>query len=82
MALSNGLEVWEMDELFKNVSDEQLNFIYRKILAGRAEGLRPRCLDEYIRKVQEFFPLTFSEAWSYAEKAFWDEVGRRYFSKF
>ena len=67
------------EELFKNVSDEQLKFLYEQILAGRIEGLRPRCLDEYIRQVQKVFPLSFGEAWSYTEKIFWDEAGKRYF---
>lgn len=68
-----------MEELFKNVSDEQLKFLYEQILAGRIEGFRPKCLDEYIRQVQKIFPLSFGEAWTYTEKAFWDEVGKRYF---
>lgn len=69
-----------VEELFKNISDEQLKFLYEQILTGRIEGIRPRCLDKYIRQVQKVFPLSFVEAWDYTEKIFWDEVGRRYFN--
>ncbi len=68
-----------MKELFKNLSDEQLKILYEQILEGRMEGMRPRGLDEYIRQVQKVIPLSFGESWSYVEKEFWDEVGRRYF---
>lgn len=69
-----------MEELFKDASDSQLKFLYEQILAGRIEGLRPKCLDEYIRQVQKVYHMDFGEAWRHTEKLFWDEVGRRHFS--
>lgn len=67
-------------KIFEDVSDMQMKYLYEQILQGREYGLRPRCLDEYIREVQKAYKMSFGEAWSYAEKLFWDEVGKRYFS--
>lgn len=68
-------------ELFSKTSDVELNYIYEEIVKGRENGLRPQCLDIYIRKVRDTYPaLSFGEAWRYAENAFWDEVGYRHFS--
>ena len=70
-----------MDNIFKNQSKEQLRYLYEQILIGREDGLRPRCLDDYIRKVQSIYPLTFGEAWRYTENLFWEEIAKRYFSE-
>ncbi len=70
-----------VEDIFKNVSYTQLKFLYGQIIAGREEGLRPRCLDEYIRVVRNVYQMSVGEAWSYTEKLFWDEVGRRYFEQ-
>lgn len=67
-------------EIFRDVNDDELRYIYEQILKGRREGVRPRCLERYIKKVREAYPtLDFGEAWRYAEGLFWVEVGRRYF---
>lgn len=67
-------------KIFEDISDTQMKYLYEQILQGRDGGLRPRCLDEYIREVQKAYQMSFGEAWSYTEKLFWDEVGKRYFS--
>lgn len=69
------------ENIFYNTTDAQLRHIYEQILKGRNDGLRPRCLDEYIHQLQKEYPLSFGEAWSYAERMFWDEVGKRYFKR-
>lgn len=71
----------KMDNIFENESKEQLGYLYEQILEGRESGLRPRCLDDYIRKVQSNYPLTFGESWRYTEQLFWEEIAKRYFSK-
>lgn len=67
------------EELFRECSDTQLRYLYGQIMAGREDGLRPRALDEYIRKIEKLYSVGFGEAWRVTEKLFWDEVGRRYF---
>lgn len=67
-------------ELFNNVQDSELKDIYEEILSARKDGLRPRCLDPYINKVRETYPLSVGEAWRYTEGLFWEEVAKRYFS--
>lgn len=68
-------------DIFKDLDYETMKNIYQNILAKREEGLRPKCLDGYIKKVQAIYPLTFGEAWKYTESLFWEEIGRRYFEK-
>lgn len=67
--------------VFNTCTDPELKTIYKEILSGREEGLRPKIIDPYIEKVREKYPLTFAEGWRYAEKEFWDEVGERFFLK-
>lgn len=67
-------------EPFKDCSQKELKYIYKGILKGREEGLRPRCMDKYIEKVRTAYnTLDVAGAWKYTEGLFWDEVGRRYF---
>lgn len=67
-------------EVFQEESDDELCYIYKQILKGRDDGLRPRCLDKYIEKVRKVYStLSFAEAWRHTEKLFWDEIGKRYF---
>lgn len=68
------------EKIFSPLSDMELKKIYTDILQGREEGLRPKCLDPYIKKVREKYPLSFAEGWSYTEKLFWNEVGKRFFN--
>lgn len=68
-----------MDNLFKKETDEELKCIYKEILESREEGLRPKILDPYIRKIRDVYPLTVSESWEIVEKLFWEEVARRHF---
>lgn len=67
--------------VFSETSEEELLHIYKEILQGREDGLRPRCLDKYIQVIQQKYPLSFGEGWRYAENSFWEEVARRYFSQ-
>lgn len=68
-----------MDNLFKKETDEELKCIYKEILESREEGVRPKILDPYIRKIRDVYPLTVSESWEIVEKLFWEEVARRHF---
>lgn len=67
--------------VFSDVSEKELLHIYKEILQGREDVLRPRCLDKYIQIIQQEYPLSFGEGWRYAEIFFWEEVARRYFSQ-
>lgn len=67
-------------KLFQDCTDMELKAIYEQIIQRREDGLRPRILDPYIEKVRKAYPLSFGEGWTYAEKEFWDEAGRRFFS--
>lgn len=37
-----------MKNVFENVPDDEMRFLYEQILAGRDTALRPRCMDPYI----------------------------------
>lgn len=73
MSKTNDLDV------FRAADYEELKHIYKEILKGREEELRPRCLDPAIEEVRKVYNMSIGEAWRYAEGLFWEEVGRRYF---
>ena len=70
-----------INNIFSDTGNEEMKAIYKQILAGREEGLRPRILDSYIRKVMSTYHMGFADAWSFTEELFWDEVGKRFFEK-
>ena len=57
-----------MFELFNGVSDGELKGIYKDILKSEKDGLRPKSLDSYAKKLQKIckftgprsFPAAFS----------------------
>ena len=68
-----------MKNVFENVPDDEMRFLYEQILAGRDTALRPRCMDPYIHQVMQLFSLTFGQAWRSAEQMFFEEIAKRYF---
>ena len=73
--------IWEAmnKNVFRSVPDEEMKFLYTQIIESRETGLRPKCLDDFIVKFQELYPLPTASAWKYAEESFFNEVARRYF---
>lgn len=67
-------------DIFRDVPYEEMKFLYAQIIENREVGLRPKCLDDYIRKFRDMYPtLSFADAWKYTEESFFNEVARRYF---
>ena len=66
-------------KLFQDCTDQELKVIYEQITWGKKYGFRPQIVDSYIEKARETYPLSFADGWSYTEKAFWEEVGKRFF---
>lgn len=69
-----------MNNLFESVTDNELKNIYKDIQSAKEEGLRPRILDSYIKKIREIYPLDIGEGWKFTEQLFFEEVARRYFA--
>lgn len=67
--------------VFDNVGEQELKTLYDDFLQSKEEGLRPRSFDPYIQEIKETYAMPFGVAWQYAEKAFLEEVAKRYFSK-
>lgn len=67
------------ENVFSELTPEELKTLYMGILKAREDGMRPRVLDDYIRKVQAEYPLTFGEAWKHTEQLFWEEIAKRFF---
>lgn len=75
------MRMYGVYNVFAQVSDTDLKCLYYRILEKREEGLRPRELDSYIRRVQEKYPVTFGESWRITERMFWEEAAKRFFER-
>ena len=49
-----------MFELFNGVSDGELKGIYKDILKSEKDGLRPKSLDSYAKKLQKICKFVFA----------------------
>lgn len=70
-----------MENLFSNLTNDELKAINKDRLEKKEEGVRPRSFDNFILMAMSKYPLTFAEGWSYAEKDFFEEVCKRFFEE-
>ena len=61
-----------MFELFNGVSDGELKGIYKDILKSEKDGLRPKSLDSYAKKLQKIY---------FTKELFYKEIAKRYFAE-
>ena len=70
-----------MENLFSNLTNDELKAINKDRLEKKKEGLRPRSFDDFILIAKSQFHFTFSEGLSYVEKDFYEEVCKRFFEE-
>lgn len=71
-----------MFELFKGASDYELKNIYEDILKSEKDGLRPKSLDSYAKKLQKICKFEmFSQSIDFTKELFYKEIAKRYFAK-
>lgn len=70
-----------MENLFSNLTNEELKRLNDDRLKAKEEGLRPRSFDPYIAKIRECYPLDVGNGWSFAEDLFFEEICKRFFEK-
>ncbi len=69
-----------MFDIFRDIPDCELYSIYKDILKSEEDGLRPKSLDSYAKKIQEICRFEmFSQATNFTKELFYKEVARRYF---
>lgn len=69
-----------MFDIFRDIPDCELYSIYKDILKSEEDGLRPKSLDPYAKKIQEICRFKmFSQATNFTKELFYKEVARRYF---
>lgn len=70
-----------MFDIFKDVSDNELKIIYNDILKSEDEGISPKSLNIYVKKLKDICKFeTFSQAINLAKELFLKEVAKRYFN--
>lgn len=71
-----------MFELFNGVSDGELKDIYKDIKKSEKDGLRPKSLDSYAKKLQKICKFeVFSQSIDFTKELFYKEIAKRYFAK-
>lgn len=71
-----------MFELFNGVSDGELKGIYKDILKSEKDGLRPKSLDSYAKKLQKICKFeVFSQSIDFTKELFYKEIAKRYFTE-
>lgn len=71
-----------MFELFNGVSDGELKGIYKDIKKSEKDGLRPKSLDSYAKKLQKICKFeVFSQSIDFTKELFYKEIAKRYFAK-
>lgn len=68
-----------MNQLFQNLSFEELQNLYCDIQKADEEGVRPRSLDPFIEQVHKELLMDTPAAWKHVEEELYKEVARRYF---
>lgn len=70
-----------MFELFNGVSDGELKDIYKDIKKSEKDGLRPKSLDSYAKKLQKICKFeVFSQSIDFTKELFYKEIAKRYFA--
>lgn len=68
-----------MFELFNGVSDGELKDIYKDIKKSEKDGLRPKSLDSYAKKLQKICKFeVFSQSIDFTKELFYKEIAKRY----
>lgn len=71
-----------MFELFNGVSDGELKEIYKDIKKSEKDGLRPKSLDSYAKKLQKICKFeVFSQSIDFTKELFYKEIAKRYFAE-
>ena len=68
-----------MFELFNGVSDGELKDIYKDIKKSEKDGLRPKSLDSYAKKLQKI--CKFAQSIDFTKELFYKEIAKRYFAE-
>ena len=64
-----------MFELFNGVSDGELKDIYKDIKKSEKDGLRPKSLDSYAKKLQKICKFeVFSQSIDFTKELFYKEI--------
>lgn len=72
----------ESFSLFKDLPYAELKKIYEGIRVAEKEGLRPTCLNPYIKMAAEQLQFDSSyEAWGFTQRLFYEEITNRFFSE-
>lgn len=70
-----------MFDIFKDVPDNELKIIYNDILKSEDEGISPKSLNIYVKKLEDICKFeTSSQAINLAKELFLKEVAKRYFN--
>lgn len=70
-----------MFDIFKDVPDNELKIIYNDILKNEDEGISPKSLNNYAKKLENICKFeTSSQAINLAKELFLKEVAKRYFN--
>lgn len=74
----------KIENVFADKTDDELFEIYKDILKGNEEGLRPEAFTPYIKQVREAIGVGMSvfEGWKMVNTMFYEEVAKRFFSKY
>lgn len=71
-----------MFELFNGISDGELKDIYKDIKKSEKDGLRPKSLDSYAKKLQKICKFeVFSQSIDFTKELFYKEIAKRYFAE-
>lgn len=69
-----------MFELFNGVSDGELKDIYKDIKKSEKDGLRPKSLDSYAKKLQKICKFeVFSQSIDFTKELFYKEIAKMIF---
>lgn len=70
-----------MFDIFKNTSDNELKIIYNDILKSEYEGIIPKSLNIYAKKLEDICKFEIpAQAINLAKELFFKEIAKRYFN--
>lgn len=70
------------DNIFSNLTVQELKDINIDRLTAKEAGLRPRSFDPYIEKIRKIYLLTVAEAWTFVEDLFFEEICKKFFDMY